>query len=51
MKKKELVKMLREHFSAYAWEYTNTKGIDPNTCMNHIYMKKMPDQSDNPRGG
>ena len=34
--KKELVKMLQEHSSAYAWEYTEMKGIGPNTCMHHI---------------
>ena len=37
--KKELIKMLQEHSSAYAWEYTDMKGIDPNTCIHHIYIK------------
>ena len=37
--KKELINMLQEHSSAYAWEYINMKGIDPNTCMHHIYIE------------
>ena len=37
---KELIKMLQEHPSAYAWEYTDMKGIDPNTCVHHIYVEK-----------
>ena len=38
--KKELVKMLQNHSFDYAWEYTNMKGIDPNTCMHHIYIEQ-----------
>jgi len=34
--KKELIK----HSSAYAWEYTNMNGIDPNTCIHHIYIEE-----------
>ena len=37
--KEELIKMLQEHSSTYAWEYTNMKGIDPNTCIHHIYIE------------
>jgi len=32
--------MLQEHCSAYAWEYTNMKGIGPNTCIHHIYIEE-----------
>ena len=35
----ELVKILRRHSSAYAWEYTDMKGISPKTCTNHIYIE------------
>jgi len=33
----QLIKMLQEHSSTYAWEYTNMKGIYPNTCMHRTY--------------
>lgn len=32
--------MLQKHSSAYAWEYSKMKGIDPNTCMHHIYIQE-----------
>ena len=37
--KKELIKMLQEHYYAYAWEYIDINGIDPNTCIHHIYTE------------
>lgn len=38
--KKELIKMLQEHYSGYVREYTNMKGIDHNTSMHHIYIEE-----------
>ena len=40
--KRKLIEMLQRHSSAYAWEYTDMKGIDPKTCKHHIILKKMP---------
>jgi len=36
----KLVKILQRHSSAYAWEYTDMKGISPNTCTHHIYIEE-----------
>lgn len=36
--KKEFINMLQKHSSTYAWEYTDMKGINPKTCMHHIYI-------------
>ena len=36
----ELVKILQRHSSAYAWEYTDMKGISPKTCTHHIYIEE-----------
>jgi len=36
--KKKLIKMLQKQSSAYAWEYTDMKGIDPKTFMHHVYI-------------
>lgn len=38
--KRKLIHMLQKHSSAYAWEYTDLKGIDPKTCMHHIYIQE-----------
>ena len=38
--KEELIKTLQKHSSAYAWEYTNMKGINPKTCIHHIYIEE-----------
>ena len=38
--KEELIKALQKHSSAYAWEYTNMKGINPETCIHHIYIEE-----------
>ena len=40
LQQEELVKTLKNHSSAYAWEYTDMKGINPKTCMHHIYIKE-----------
>ena len=34
----ELTKILQKHSPAFAWEYTDMKGIDPKTCIHHIYI-------------
>eukprot|EP00253_Pinus_taeda_P014788 PITA_14788 len=36
----ELTKILQKHSTAFAWEYTYMKGIDPKTCIHHIYIKE-----------
>jgi hypothetical protein len=36
----EITKILQKHSTAFAWEYTNMKGIDPKTCIHHIYIEE-----------
>ena len=36
----KLIKTLQQHSSAYAWEYTDMKGISPKTCIHHIYIEE-----------
>eukprot|EP00253_Pinus_taeda_P035613 PITA_35613 len=36
----ELTKILQKHSIALAWEYTDMKGIDPKTCIHHIYIEE-----------
>eukprot|EP00253_Pinus_taeda_P028776 PITA_28776 len=36
----ELTKILQQHSTAFAWEYTDMKGIDPKFCIHHIYIKE-----------
>ena len=36
----ELTKILQKHYAAFAWEYTDMKGIDPKTCIHHIYIEE-----------
>ena len=36
----KLVKILQRHSFAYAWEYTNMKGINPKMCTHHIYIEE-----------
>eukprot|EP00253_Pinus_taeda_P007596 PITA_07596 len=36
----ELTKILQRHSIAFAWEYTDMKGIDPKTCIHHIYIEE-----------
>jgi len=38
LQQEELIKTLQKHFAAFAWEYTNMKGIDPKTCIHHNYI-------------
>jgi hypothetical protein len=37
---KHLIEILRKHSSAFAWDYTDMKGIHPNLCTHHIYLKE-----------
>ncbi len=32
--------MLKEHKVAFAWEYQDMRGIHPDTCTHHIYIKE-----------
>ena len=34
----QLLKVLKIKSGSFAWEYTDMKGIHPNTCIHHIYM-------------
>ena len=34
----QLLKVLKIQSGEFAWEYTNMKGIHPNSCIHHIYM-------------
>ena len=36
----KLIKKLQQHSSAYAWEYTDMKGISPKTCIHHMYIEE-----------
>eukprot|EP00253_Pinus_taeda_P032641 PITA_32641 len=36
----ELTKILQKHSTEFAWEYTDMKGIDPKTCIHHIYIEE-----------
>eukprot|EP00253_Pinus_taeda_P017525 PITA_17525 len=36
----ELTKILQKNSTAFAWEYTVMKGIDPKTCIHHIYIEE-----------
>jgi hypothetical protein len=36
---KQLVDILKEQSRAFAWEYTDMKGIHPATCIHHIYTQ------------
>ena len=39
LQQEKLIKTL-QHSSAYAWEYTDMKGISPKTCIHHIYIEE-----------
>eukprot|EP00253_Pinus_taeda_P033620 PITA_33620 len=36
----ELTRILQKHSTAFAWEYTDMKGIDPKACIHHIYIEE-----------
>ena len=37
---KKLIQLLRKHKEAFAWDYPDMKGIDPQLCTHHIYIEK-----------
>jgi len=47
----ELTKILQNYSTTFAWEYTDMKGIDPKTCIHHIYIEETVDQSNNLKEG
>ena len=40
LQQEKLIKTLQQHSVAYAWEYTDMKGISPKTCIYHIYIEE-----------
>jgi hypothetical protein len=36
---KQLTKVLKEQSGAFTWEYTNMRGVHPDTCIRHIYTQ------------
>ena len=34
----QLLKVIKKQAGEFAWEYTDMKGIHPDTCIHHIYM-------------
>ena len=34
----QLLKVLKKQAGSFTWEYTDMEGINPNTCIHHIYM-------------
>jgi hypothetical protein len=36
----KLLELLKEQYGATAWDYSDMKGIDPNTCSHHIYTQE-----------
>jgi len=40
LQKNQLVQVLPKHSSAFAWEYTDMRGIDPKTYIHHTYIKQ-----------
>jgi len=34
----QLLEVIKKQVGAFAWEYTDMKGIHPNTYIHHIYM-------------
>jgi hypothetical protein len=36
----QLMKLLLEHKEAFAWDYTDMKGISPELCTHRIYIKE-----------
>jgi hypothetical protein len=36
---KQLVDILKEQSRSFSWEYTDMKGIHPDTCIHHIYTQ------------
>ena len=38
--KKQLVDVFQKHKEAFAWDYSDMKGIPANLCTHHIYIKE-----------
>ena len=38
--REQLVNLLQNHLSAFAWGYEDMKGIPPETCTHHIYVQE-----------
>lgn len=36
----KLIHLLRKYKEAFAWEYPDMKGIDPQLCTHHTYIEK-----------
>jgi hypothetical protein len=36
----KLIHVLSKYQQAFAWEYSDMKGIDPQLCTHHIYVEK-----------
>ena len=36
----KLLELLKEQSGAFTWDYSDMKGIDPNTCSHHIYTQE-----------
>ena len=45
MQKNQLIEILQKHSSAFAWEYTDMRGIETKTCIhiNYIEQNARPD--------
>lgn len=39
VEKNQLIDILQEHYFDFPWEYNNMRGIGPETCIHHIYIK------------
>jgi len=35
----KLIQLLRKYKEAFAWDYLDMKGIDPQLCLHHIYIE------------
>ena len=38
-KEEKLIQLLRKYKEAFAWDYPDMKGIDPQLCTHHIYIE------------
>jgi len=36
----KLIHLLRKYQEAFAWDYPDMEGIDPQLCTHHIYIEK-----------
>ena len=40
LQQEKLIKTLQQHSAAYAWEYTDMKGISPKIFIHHMYIEE-----------